>query len=140
MCNCSISVPIPSVFCSSCRKLLCILCDKDYMKCSSCSYFSCNECTIKLLCKHNYCSLKCVDENNQNTCDKKCMFISDIVSTEYTKHGLVNLIYHWLTIEQIEKNVIKSWLEDLKEDNDIYHYNINSNKMDVKIDTLLSQL
>jgi hypothetical protein len=68
------------------------------------------------------------------------MFISDIVSTEYTKHGLVNLIYHWLTIEQIEKNVIKSWLEDLKEDNDIYHYNINSNKMDVKIDTLLSQL
>lgn len=120
MCNCR-NTSIPSVFCSSCKELLCVACDKDYFKCSSCLYFACNKCNIKLLCNHNYCSLTCAIENDKHTCDKKCFFFRDINSTDNTEYGLKNLLYYWINIELYNertdsfdnKNIVKQWIEEL---------------------------
>lgn len=122
---------IPSVYCFSCKELLCVICDKDYFKCSSCSYFSCNKCTLKLFCNHNYCSIQCALDNNKNLCDKKCMFIRDIVSTDNTDYGLKNLLYYWINIElsteyKNVKELIKEWLEDIC---DVIHKNDDKNNL-----------
>jgi hypothetical protein len=95
------------------------MCNKDYFKCSSCSYFSCNKCNIKLLCKHNYCSVGCAIENSENTCDKKCFFFRDINSTDNTEYGLKNLLYYWINIELLSEKYdsplekVKLWIEEL---------------------------
>jgi len=118
MCNCR-NTTIPSVFCSSCKELLCVACDKDYFKCSSCLYFSCNKCNIKLLCNHNYCSLDCAMENNKHMCTKKCFFFRDINSTDDTEYGMKNLLYYWINIElqdhyEDNKNTVEKWIQELE--------------------------
>lgn len=107
MCNCIQIKEIPSLFCSICGEIQCIICSDSYYKCSSCSSFSCKNCNINLLCNHNYCSVECVLKNEKSICNNYCFFLRDVHATGNDEQGLKNLIYYWE--KKNSKNLLKIW-------------------------------
>jgi len=109
MCNCNSIKDIPSLLCCQCGEIQCVLCEH-YNKCSSCLSFSCDKCTIKLLCGHLYCSLSCVLLNKEKKCNDYCFFIRDINATGKDEEGLKKLMDYWLFNKGVEENQFLFWL------------------------------
>jgi len=100
---------LPSIFCCRCGEIHCIICNNTCYKCLSCNEFSCDTCTITLLCGHNYCSVKCILENTNEICTSRCFFLRDLNTTGSDNYGLSNLLSHWY--QYTGKNKVIEWIE-----------------------------
>lgn len=109
LCNSSHFIKeLPSIFCCQCGILQCNICNNIYIKCESCEEFCCNICSIKLLCNHTYCSLKCILKNSNKICTHRCFFLRDINSTGSDDYGLKNLLNYWCN--SVGKDKVTDWL------------------------------
>jgi hypothetical protein len=108
---------IPSLVCCQCGEIQCILCEH-YNKCSFCLSFSCEDCTIKLVCGHKYCSLQCVISNKEKMCEDYCFFLRDVDATGTDVEGLTKLIEYW--VSQVGYECFLFWIspENIKKDKD----------------------
>jgi hypothetical protein len=109
MCYCIIK-DIPSIYCVVCGELFCVICFErnKLLKCDSCYSFYCNECGVELDCEHNYCSVNCVLQNNNNKCDNKCFFFRDL----YVNQDIEKVISYWEN--KCEKEILLEWIEEYR--------------------------
>lgn len=118
MCECIEIRELPSIFCSRCGEINCIICSNFY-KCESCLSFCCENCIISLLCNHTYCSVKCILKNEKEVCTNYCFFLRDVDATGTDEKGLNNLLDYWN--KKVDKSNIDMWinsyLEKDKKDN-----------------------
>lgn len=141
LCNCVEIRELPSVFCSICGEIQCLKCSQ-YYKCSSCSTFVCDDCNIKLLCNHNYCSIKCILDNTEHVCTNYCFFLRDVDATVFIKDNikdedsLENLLNYWSS--KVDKKEIKNWVNIYENsyENSYRGYDENNSELKDKINEL----
>lgn len=133
LCSCIQIKELPSIFCSRCGEMNCIICSNFY-KCKSCSSFCCEDCNISLLCKHTYCSVKCALQNEERVCNNYCFFLRDIETTDSDNQGLNNLLFYW--IKKAGKDEVKMWIMSIKREINNPEIIEKNKKLDIHIGSI----